>query len=477
VANAAAPLAIIDATVIDGVSDTPRERCSIWIEDGRIRAIGARQELGLPPSLQVFDAQGKYVIPGLMDANVHLLADVRLENLARHMGHYEDLIVEAAQVALKSGLTTVFDTWGPRRHLIAVRDKINSGAVPGSRIFCAGNIIGFDGPFSADFFVKAPEVASAALVKRINAIWAENVGRHLMWLPPERVAGEVRRYIGTGIDFIKYASNDHFPGAFLAFSPQAQAAMVAEAQRAGITAQAHTTSVEGLRIAIEAGCNLIQHANITGPVPIPAATLELLAQRRTGAVVFPFTQRRLEWFMEKADEATRCGYSASDTNVRRLIDSGVKLLMAWDSHLLAPEAASDPAWFWAAPSDDSPHTLGQGHLAWLKAMEEKGCRPLEMLRAATHNIAVAYGKEKDLGTLESGKIADLVILDRNPLQAAANYGAIHRILKEGAMVDRGALPANPILTKPMEPLTEEEISYMPFLGVGKLPMCPGCGPR
>lgn len=133
-----------------------------------------------------------------MNANVHFLCDVRLENLARHMGHYEELIAESTQVALKNVLTTVFDTWGPRWFLMAVRDRISAGETPGSRIFCAGNIIGFDGPFSEDFYAKAPEVASAALVKRINAIWVENVGRHLMWLPPEQVANEVRALYRQG---------------------------------------------------------------------------------------------------------------------------------------------------------------------------------------------------------------------------------------------------------------------------------------
>src|SRR5258705_13206172 len=69
--------------------------------------------------------------------------------------------------------------------------------------------------------------------------------------------------------------NRAIPGAFLSFSPRGQAAIVEEAHRAGLTAQAHSLSVEGLRIAIEAGCNLITHCNVTGPVPIPESTLEL----------------------------------------------------------------------------------------------------------------------------------------------------------------------------------------------------------
>src|SRR5688500_7761485 len=147
-------LLISNATVIDPALDEPLEDRSMWIENGRIGAVGRPNEVNAPPSATVIDARGKYVVPGFMNANVHLLSDVRLENLMRYLDRFEDLIVESAQVALKHGLTTVFDTWGPRAALMATRDKINAGQVQGSRIFCAGNIIGFDGPFSPDFFGK-----------------------------------------------------------------------------------------------------------------------------------------------------------------------------------------------------------------------------------------------------------------------------------------------------------------------------------
>src|SRR5882762_2857794 len=214
-------LVLSGATIIDAVAEEPISADSIWVEDGRIKALGKRDELGAPPTARHVDASGRFLIPGLMNANVHLLWDTRIETLARYWDCFEALIVEAAQTALKSGLTTVFDTWGPRRFLMSVRDRINNGEIPGSRIFCAGNIIGLDGPLSQDFdfFAKAAGAASAAFVRRINAIWVENVGRHLMWLPPEQVGQEIRKYIQKGIDFVKYASNDHFPGAFLAFSP------------------------------------------------------------------------------------------------------------------------------------------------------------------------------------------------------------------------------------------------------------------
>jgi len=477
-------LIISGATIIDGVADQLIEGQSIRIEGRRIEAIGNRDELGATPGAQVIDAHGKYVIPGLMNANVHLLADVRLENLARHLDHFEELIAEAAQVALKNGLTTVFDTWGPRRPLMVVRDRINAGELPGSRIFCAGNIVGFDGPFSPDFFPKGLEVASAAFAKRINAIWVENVGRHLMWLTPEQVGGQVRRYIEKGVDFIKYAANEHgaqAAGAFLQFSPPVQEAIAEEAHRAGITVQAHTMTVEGLRMAIETGCDLIQHVNITGPTPIPERTLQLLADRKTGAVVFPFTQRRLDWFFEHSSQSAlstdliHTMYRAADANVRNLIPSGAALLLANDAAVFAPELESDPTWSqWLGPDVDNYLDLSQGHFFWFKAMEEKGCLPMEMLRAATRNIAAAYGKADDLGTLEPGKLADLLILDKNPLEAAEHYRDIHLVIKDGMIVDRMALPTTPVLTRPMEPPAAEEAAYVPFLRTGRIRRSPMC---
>src|SRR5688572_13042961 len=112
-------LVISGATIIDCVSRNPLEGQSIWIEGARIKAIDERDDIGVPPGVNVIDTRGKYVIPGLMNANVHLFSALNLESIARYMGSYDELIAEAAQIALKNGLTTVFDTWGPRRFLMA----------------------------------------------------------------------------------------------------------------------------------------------------------------------------------------------------------------------------------------------------------------------------------------------------------------------------------------------------------------------
>jgi imidazolonepropionase-like amidohydrolase len=280
-------------------------------------------------------------------------------------------------------------------------------------------------------------------------------------------------YIGKGIDFVKYASNDHYPGAFLSFSPRVQAAIVEEAHSAGLTAQAHAMSVEGLRAAIEAGCDLVTHCNITGPIRIPDSTLELMVRRNTGAVVFAWTKRGLEWVKANCSDLE---WEVSDTNERNLIECGARLLFANDGAIYPPEMATDPAWAnWSLSApEDNLFSLAQGHFTWLRAMEEKGCPPMKLLQAATRNIAIAYGKDEDLGTLEAGKIADMLILDQNPLEAARNYQSIHRVIKKGVAVNREALPLNAILTASPGLPAPEEASHKPFVVGGTFPLCPMC---
>lgn len=473
-------LLVTGATIIDGIADTPIRGQAILVDGDRIKAIGTQEELPVPPDASLVDASGKYVIPGLMNANVHLLTDIRLETLVRHEGRYDELVQEAAQIALKNGLTTVFDTWGPRRDLMAARDRISSGAAIGSRIYCAGNIIGFDGPYSPDF-LQGMGAGSAHFINRINAAWVENGGRHLMWLTPDEVATEVRAYIERGINFVKYGANEHGShsgGAFLSFSERQQRAIVQEAHRAGLTAQAHVQSVEGLYMSVAAGCDLITHCNITGPRAIPDETIDLMLEKRVGAVIFPWSDKGMAWLRDNCDDVFWTMIKTADTNARNLIKAGAHIMLANDGGVLGRDARTDPmfarSWL-AAPEDVGLGDLACGHFFWLEAMEEKGMAAMELLRAATINVARAYRLDSDLGTIEVGKIADMVVLDGNPLESAKNYRSINMVLKDGEIIDIDPLPLNPLLSRELpEPLAEEAV-YKAALHTGKrFPMCPGC---
>src|SRR5262249_26029769 len=138
---------------------------------------------------------------------------------------------------------------------------------------------------------------SPDVVETVNWHWAQGVGNELTWMSADDVREAVREYIRTsGIDFVKYASSAHIPVRFLAFSLDAQRAIVEEAHAAGLTAQACTMTPEALKVTIEAGADLLQHGDVTGLRPLPEATLDLIADRQLPCVAFLQTERRMAAF-------------------------------------------------------------------------------------------------------------------------------------------------------------------------------------
>jgi imidazolonepropionase-like amidohydrolase len=360
-------------------------------------------------------------------------------------------VEEAAQITLRSGVTTVFDTWGPLESLTKARDRINRGEAAGSRLFAGGNIIGLGGPLSVDFF-GAGGLLGPDTVQRINHQFEQGVGSDLLWLTPEDVRRRVRDYVeNSGIDFLKYAASGHGRlRQFIAFSAPAQRAIVEEGHRAGLSVQAHTMTVESLRMEIEAGADLLQHPNLTGPEPIPEPLLETIVRRALPCAVLVHTERRHAWVAENESEfyRTLVVNETMDRNNRRLIDAGARLLLTTDGFVSGARARSHPATKTIFTGVDPPHTLGTSHFLWLEAAVERGMAPMDALLAATRNVAEAYGQGAELGTLEPGKRADLLILDANPLADVRGYRDIRDVMKDGVVVDRDALPARPIVTAP-----------------------------
>lgn len=97
--------------------------------------------------------------------------------------------------------------------------------------------------------------------------------------------------------------------------------------------------------------------------------------------------------------------------------------------------------------DERSFTLGKDHFLWFKAMSQMGMKPMAMLLAATRDVAKAYHKLDQLGTVEVGKFGDAVILNRNPLEDFEAYSDIHAVIKEGSIVDRAKLPVKDVVNK------------------------------
>lgn len=448
-------LAIVGGTLIDGTGNTSETNVTIIIKDGRIQKVSSGDEPLELSGHEVLDASGKFIIPGLMDANVHLLLDISIETLARYEGEFDSLIIEAAQVALKNGLTTVFDTWGPREDLIIARDKINNQSVIGSRIYLAGNAIGYGGPLTKDHgsvYIKTGAI-SQDFIQRINAIWEVGVGPGLRWYPENKTIDMVSVYMDSGIDFIKFGINgvSHASANLFSLSPSTLSKITSLARSRGIIVQSHTATVEGIRLAVDMDVNILQHCSSSGPTPIPKAIIDEIVRRNIGCAPMARTKNRrlqLRGLGDKGNTEYFNSFGVSDTNIKEMITSDVNFLLATDSSVFGHYAKSHPLLkFYAGDYEDVLLKIGEGHFNWLKAMDEKGLSKMKILQSATINIANSYGLQDDLGTIEEGKIADLLILDSDPLISVENYRDIHLILKDGMIIDRESLPVIPKLTQ------------------------------
>ena len=325
--------AIVGATVIDGTGGSPIHDAVVVVDGDRVRSVSPAAGTAIPERAEIVDAGGRYVIPGLIDANAHLSTWMP-DAVLKYEGRYEQLVEEAAQATLRSGLTTLFDTHGYRAPLVAVRDRIARGEVAGSRFFVAGNIVGLDGPFSGDFFTSG-NLLGTDTIDRVNAQVECGVGSDLLRLTPEGVRRRVRAYIEEcGIDFLKYASSGHGRQRHLiAFSESAQRAIVEEGRRAGLTVQAHSTTAESLRLAVEAGCDILQHGNLTSDTAMPEETLTAIVDRSLAVAALVYSDKQHEWLRKNGNDWIRRFIinDTTDQNNRRLIEAGARLLLTTDA--------------------------------------------------------------------------------------------------------------------------------------------------
>jgi imidazolonepropionase-like amidohydrolase len=454
--------AFTGATVIDGNGGKPIPNGVVLIDGKKIKAVGPASRVAIPADAERVDGSGKYIVPGLMDANVHLVpwpSWTYIEFLARYENNFQGIAAEAAQIALKHGFTTVFDSMGPAPPEMVVRDRINRGELAGARIFVAGDIVGFRAVFTTPESIAS---ASKAFQARINAQFEMNGGPDLAWMTPQQVHDEMVKYVARGVDFVKYGATGDDPPlnsavgqeAVLRFTPAQQRAMVQAVHESGRIIQTHQTSAESLRIVVESGVDMAQHCAHTGRSRIAEETIQLMVQRKfyCGTQWGPLTEKQLQQVRDQSFPGSdvdngKEGVDYSVENAVRLIKAGVPQLVSTDAGTIDPDVAKDfgPD---GGPGGLGGHAglIGEGEFIDMLAMQQRGMSPMMILQAATRNIAAAYHKLDSLGTLEPGKFADLIVVDADPLADFENLRKLSLVVKEGRTVDIASLPTNPILT-------------------------------
>jgi imidazolonepropionase-like amidohydrolase len=464
-------IAIVGATIIDGNGGAPVPNGTILVHGKTIAAIGPRASVQVPKGATVIEANGKWMTPGFVDTNVHVSIYSGLENFARYEDRFPDIAVEAAQMHLKVGVTTIRDSYGMLQPLVAARDRISRGEAIGPRMYVAGNIVGWGGPWSLTFTGRPPENLGL-LQEQMNDAITQGAGEELVHMEPDSLRAAINRYLDKGPDFLKYGGTSHFGGPIqIGFSERAQQVIVDAVHARGKVAETHSTTPEGLRMSLLAGVDLVQHPEVLD-VPMSDELVHLMVDRKvvcsmltntiTGKPWADYAKRRTRedsTRAARADSAKSLGAQRARTsaelkrdqgdrgmdirrqNAQRLIKDGCIISVSTDNYLgLAPEFRRDPKPDW--------QDAGTGTLASIEGLVELGMTPMQALVAATKNGAIASKALAQYGTLEQGKSADLLLLDANPLDDIKNIRKLSFVMKEGQVIEIAKLPTKPVWYRP-----------------------------
>jgi imidazolonepropionase-like amidohydrolase len=451
-------IAITDVTVIDGNGGAPLEDRTVVVSDGRITDI-SRGGDPLPADALIVQGQGKYLLPGFIDSNVHASIygnSRRRETVVKYGQRNAELVLEFAQRQLLHGVTTIRDSYGALVPLQEVRDRISRGAATGPRMLVAGNIVGWGGPFSMTFSLMQESELTLFQAKWNDWI-AQGVGEEMMDMGPEEVRLAINRYLDKGPDFIKYGGTSHFRvPSLIGFSPRVQKVIVDETHKRGLIAETHATSPEALRMAVEAGIDLIQHPEILSR-DYPDDLIELIVDNDVvcamrsntlaGDIWRQHLQRREQAEAELRDlpepktsaerrqreNRLNLHYETQRRNAERLIRAGCIVSIATDNYQgRAPEFRKQPK--------PEYQEAGTGSILAIEGLVELGMSEMQAIVAATRNGAVAAGMADRIGTVEAGKLADLILLGADPTEDISNIRRLEQVISHGRLVDLATLP-------------------------------------
>jgi len=400
-------LAIRNVLLLDGKGGR-QERVTVTIKEGRISAIGADSRVKLSRGILVIEGEGKALLPGLIDCHVHYCLDGSADSIRSF--ERDDPAVTAvkavahARATLDAGITTVRDV-GSRDHIsISVTRAIREGIIPGPRTLNAGLAICMTGGHA----------------------WF--VGRQADG--PDEVVKAVREQLRAGADVIKVIATGGVltpgvsPGAAQLTFDELRAA-VEEAERAGRRVAAHAHGAEGMKNAIRAGVHSIEHGTL-----MDDDALELLLVHKTFLVP---TLSAIQSGIEHGKEGgmpdyamQKCALMVEDLrrNFRKAAKAGVRIAMGTDA--------------------GTPFNLHGRNAQELRRMVQLGMPPMQAIQAATSSAALLLGLEHEIGSIEPGKLADLILVNANPLDDIAlleDPGRIEFVIQGGRIVK--SLHANP----------------------------------
>jgi imidazolonepropionase-like amidohydrolase len=432
VAQSPAPTTLVKANrLLDPRSGNVLSPAAVIIEDGKIKEVGppTKVQAHTPNDVKTIDLGSATLLPGLIDGHTHLFLDIIRPPEAEAQRHENGIfapgmllvIIESpskrallgAQMAredLESGITTV-------RNLghsgidgdTELRDAIKAGRVSGPRILASGRKL----------------ITRGDYVQNLNPILADAIleQEFLLIDGTDRARQAVRQNAFQNVDVIKVTADENLTVPELA-------AVVEEAHREHLKVAVHAVDKTSIQTAIDAGANSIEHGN--------EATGAQLKQMRDKGIFLDLTPTSYGGFLRKIAEqivmisaASRADYASSaprskqeyDQLVERVLKSGVKFA-----------AGSDMCWFYPGK------TRGEASTDIFVNLRHAGMPAIDVIRAITSNAAEMLGWQDRIGSVEPGKIADLIAVAGDPVGDITELERARFVMKDGKVISNKLAP-------------------------------------
>jgi imidazolonepropionase-like amidohydrolase len=378
---------------------------AVVIEGSKIVSVGSFSQAARSVGDRLVDLSNATVLPGLTDAHTHLTMDPQdngFESLGISIPRQALTGARNARLTLEAGFTTVRNVGADGYTDVALRDAINAGDVPGPRMLVSGPPLGITGGHcdqnlpAVEYHVTAEGVADGV----------------------EGVQHKVRETIKYGADLIKICAT----GGVLSRGDNPQAsqytleemrAIVADAHRLGRKVAAHAHGAQGILWASQAGVDSVEHGSYIDD----AAIAEM---KKDGTYLVP-TLYLADWFLVNAERLHvppdmiakgREVMPAARKNIAHAFAAGVKVAFGTDSAVY-------------------PHGMNAHEFA---VMVKLGLSPLQSIQSATINAADLLGWSDKIGAVESGKWADIIAVDGDPLQDVTTLERVKFVMKGGEVV-------------------------------------------
>lgn len=405
-----------NVTLIDGTGADPPSGMTIVVNGNRIEAIGPDGSMRFPEGSLVYEAGGRCALPGFVDAHLHTAytGGPDLSYIMKDLPSFFAIraTVHARQL-LNAGITAARDAGSTAYADIALRQAIDAGLVPGPRLRACGYGLKMTGGHGDSFYSPIVDVSQPGLANS-----------------PDEARKVARMNLKMGANHIKIISasggvmsEGTEPGA-PQFTVEEMRAAVDEAHKAGKPAMAHTHGTQAIKNAILAGVDSVEHASY-----LDDEAIEMLLKRGTFLVPTLLAPYRIVEHGEGGGipaYAVRKARQVREDHVKsfgRAVAAGVKIAMGTDA--------------------GTPYNVHGENLNELPLMVEAGMTPMQAIVASTHTGAQLLQMGDKVGTLEPGKLADIVIVDGNPaeeINLLKDASSVVLVIKDGA-VFRGDLPA------------------------------------